>query len=48
MHQRHAEMLPQGGLTTEDLQDASATLRRLERFWIRASDFVQRRPQFAA
>jgi len=24
------------------------TLRRLERFWIRAGDLVQRPPQFAA
>jgi len=41
-------MLPQGGLSLEDLQTASGTLRRLERFWIRTSDLVQRRPQFAA
>jgi DNA-binding MarR family transcriptional regulator len=48
MHQRHAGMLPQGGVAPEDLEAACATLRRLERFWIRASDLVQRRPQFAA
>jgi len=48
MHQRHAGMLPQGGLNVEDLQAASATLRRLERFWIRTGDLVQRRSQFAA
>jgi DNA-binding MarR family transcriptional regulator len=48
MHRRHAEMLPPGGLNVEDLQATSATLRRLERFWIRTSDLVQRRPQFAA
>jgi len=48
MHQRHAEMLPQAALSAEDLQGAGATLRRLERFWIRAGDFVQRSPQFAA
>ena len=48
MHQRHAEMLPQAGLAAEDLQGANATLRRLERFWIRAGDLVQRPPQFAA
>jgi DNA-binding MarR family transcriptional regulator len=48
MHQRHAEMLPQAGLAAEDLQGANGTLRRLERFWIRAGDFVQRPPQFAA
>ena len=48
MHQRHAEMLPQAALSAEDLQGAGATLRRLERFWIRASDLVQRPGQFAA
>ncbi len=48
MHQRHAEMLPQAALSAEDLQGAGMTLRRLERFWIRAGDFVQRSPQFAA
>jgi DNA-binding MarR family transcriptional regulator len=48
MHQRHAEMLPQAALSAEDLQGAGTTLRRLERFWIRAGDFVQRPPQFAA
>jgi len=48
MHQRHAEMLPQAGVATEDLQGANATLRRLERFWIRAGDLVQRPPQLAA
>jgi DNA-binding MarR family transcriptional regulator len=48
MHQRHAEMLPQAALSAEDLQGAGATLRRLERFWIRAGDLVQRPPQFAA
>ncbi len=39
---------PQAALSAEDLQGAGATLRRLERFWIRAGDFVQRPPQFAA
>jgi DNA-binding MarR family transcriptional regulator len=48
MHRRHADMLPQAALSAEDLQGAGATLRRLERFWIRAGDFVQRPPQFAA
>src|SRR5262245_23400198 len=47
MHRRHAEMLSQAALSTDDLQAAGVTLRRLERFWIRASDLVQR-PQFAA
>ena len=48
MHQRHAEMLPQAAVSFEDLRGASATLRRLERFWLRAGDLVQRPPQFAA
>ena len=47
MHRRHAEMLPQAAVSLEDLQGANAALRRLERFWIRAGDFMQR-PQFAA
>jgi hypothetical protein len=48
MHQRHAEMLPDAAVSLEDLQGANAALRRLERFWIRAGDFMQRPPQFAA
>ena len=48
MHERHAEMLPGAAVSLEDLQGASAALRRLERFWIRAGDFAQRPPQFAA
>lgn len=48
MHRRHAEMLPQALVGAEDLQGASVTLRRLERFWIRAGDMIQRSPQFAA
>jgi DNA-binding MarR family transcriptional regulator len=48
MHRRHAEMLPNAAVSVEDLQGANAALRRLERFWIRAGDFVQRPPQFAA
>ena len=48
MHRRHAEMLPQALVGAEDLQAASVTLRRLERFWIRAGDMIQRSPQFAA
>jgi DNA-binding MarR family transcriptional regulator len=47
MHHRHAEMLSQAALSAHDLQNAGVTLRRLERFWIRASDLVQP-PQFAA
>jgi DNA-binding MarR family transcriptional regulator len=48
MHRRHAEMLSQAALSADDLQATGVTLRRLERFWIRASDLVQRPPQFAA
>jgi hypothetical protein len=49
MHRRHAEMLSQIPLGADDLQAAGVTLRRLERFWIRAADLVQRPPpQFAA
>ena len=48
MHQRHAETLGQALVSLDDLQAVGVTLRRLERFWIRAGDFVQRPPQFAA
>jgi DNA-binding MarR family transcriptional regulator len=48
MHERHAEMLPQAALSIEDLQAATAALRQLERFWLRAGDLVYRQPQFAA
>jgi DNA-binding MarR family transcriptional regulator len=48
MLQRHLEMLSQATLNMEDLQATGVTLRRLERFWIRAGDLVQRPPQFAA
>jgi DNA-binding MarR family transcriptional regulator len=48
MVRRHSELLSQAAVSAEDLQGAGATLRRLERFWIRAGDFVQRPPQFAA
>ena len=48
MHRRHAEMLPNAAVSVEDLQGANAALRRPERFWIGAGDFVQRPPQFAA
>jgi DNA-binding MarR family transcriptional regulator len=48
MHQRHATLLPQAALSAEDLHEVATTLRRLERFWIRAGDLMQRPPQFAA
>jgi DNA-binding MarR family transcriptional regulator len=38
MHRRHAEMLSQAAVSADDLQAAGVTLRRLERFWIRAAD----------
>jgi DNA-binding MarR family transcriptional regulator len=48
MHRRHIEMLSQTAVTEDDMQNVIVTLRRLERFWIRASDLVQRPGQFAA
>src|SRR5436309_11803236 len=48
MHRRHLELLSQTAVTEDDLQTVVTTLRRLERFWIRASDLVQRPGQFAA
>ena len=48
MHQRHTETLRQAAINMEDLEVASSTLRRLERFWIRAGDLLHRPPQFAA
>jgi len=48
MHQRHVEMLNQTAISDEDLSAATVTLRRLERFWIRAGDLVQRPGQYAA
>jgi DNA-binding MarR family transcriptional regulator len=41
MHQRHAELLSRSAPSADDLQVTSVTLRRLERFWIRAADLVQ-------
>jgi DNA-binding MarR family transcriptional regulator len=48
MHRRHTEMLVPGGVAVGDLDALCATLRRLERFWIRAGDMVQRPPLAAA
>src|SRR5499433_1306179 len=42
MHRRHSELLSQSALGPHDFQATGATLRRLERFWIRAADLVQR------
>jgi DNA-binding MarR family transcriptional regulator len=43
MHERHLVMLKETSLKPEDLQAADVALKRLERFWTRASDLVQRR-----
>jgi DNA-binding MarR family transcriptional regulator len=48
MHARHSEMLSSGSLKEEDLEAVAATLRRLERFWIRTEDLAQRPGQAAA
>jgi DNA-binding MarR family transcriptional regulator len=48
MHLRHTEMLGQAVVGVNDLEAICVTLRRLERFWIRAGDMVQRPPRFAA
>jgi DNA-binding MarR family transcriptional regulator len=48
MHKRHVEMLGQTAITDTDLQGVAVTLRRLEQFWIRASDPLQGPGQFAA
>jgi DNA-binding MarR family transcriptional regulator len=49
MHRRHKEMLAQTTRVTDDnLQDVIVTLHRLELFWVRAGDLVQRPGQFAA
>ena len=47
MHRRHAEMLSRTAVSADDLQAAGVTLRRLERFWIRAADLVQQPPRAA-
>ncbi|MBV8893331.1 MAG: winged helix DNA-binding protein [Acidobacteria bacterium] len=38
MHRRHIELLGQTQITDADLQSVATTLRRLERFWMRADD----------
>jgi DNA-binding MarR family transcriptional regulator len=48
MHQRHMELLSQTPVNDADLQTVITTLRRLERFWVRAGDLVQRPGQIAA
>ena len=46
MHERHLVMLKDTSLKAEDLQAVDVALKRLERFWTRASDLVQRRIAF--
>jgi hypothetical protein len=48
IHRSHVEMLGQTAITDDDLQGVVVTLRRLERFWMRASDPLQGPGQFAA
>src|ERR1700741_183572 len=48
MHRRHVEMLSSTAVSADDLQAPRVTLRRLERFWIRAADLMQRSPLPAA
>ena len=48
MHRRHIEMLSQTAVTEDNLQTVIATLRRLERFWVRAGDLIQSPGRFAA
>ncbi len=48
MHRRHIEMLGKTAVSDDNLQNVIVTLRRLERFWVRAGDLVQRPGQFAA
>jgi DNA-binding MarR family transcriptional regulator len=47
MHERHLVMLKETSLKPEDLQAAGVALKRLERFWTRAGDLVQRRMPYA-
>ncbi|HJU19873.1 MAG TPA: winged helix DNA-binding protein [Stellaceae bacterium] len=48
MHHRHVEMMQaQKVFTADDLRAVSATLRRFERFWLRAGDLAHW-PQAAA
>jgi len=48
MHDRHVGMLGQTPVTEPDLQATCVTLKRLERFWTRAADLVQRPAPFTA
>ena len=46
MHERHIGMLAQTSIKAEDLQTACVAMKRLERFWTRASDLAQRPAAF--
>jgi DNA-binding MarR family transcriptional regulator len=48
MHDRHVQMVGQTPITEPDLQATCVTLKRLERFWTRAADLVQRPAPFNA
>jgi DNA-binding MarR family transcriptional regulator len=48
MHDRHLVMLGQTNITIDDLHASNTTLKRLERFWTRASDLVQRPGAFVS
>jgi len=48
MHDRHVQMVGQTPITEPDLQATCVTLKRLERFWTRAADLVQRPGPFIA
>jgi DNA-binding MarR family transcriptional regulator len=48
MHSRHIDMLSQTPIKEADMEVVITTLRRLERFWVRASDLAQRPGQRAA
>ena len=41
MHQRHVSMLASIRVTEDDLKAVMTTLRRLERFWVRAADLTE-------
>jgi DNA-binding MarR family transcriptional regulator len=47
MHERHVAMLNESPLTVEDFKSAGTTMRRIERFWTRASEIAQRPHAFA-
>src|ERR687883_783040 len=47
MHERHIAMLGESPLTIDDFKNACTTMRRIERFWTRASEIAQRPHAFA-